>query len=120
MSRVASVGSAARSFLARGRSSSRIADRSGSIGASTLDFSCLALEFNILKILPMPSILFKRFTALFLGMLALGVATRAEDANNRVKVIRAPGEGKVIKAKLGSDGVAHLLIQSDAGPRYVK
>jgi len=32
----------------------------------------------------------------------------ASDAASRVKVIRVPGDAKVVKAKLGADGVIHV------------
>jgi hypothetical protein len=68
----------------------------------------------------MPPINFKRFTGLLAVVLAYGVATHAQEANKRVKVIGPRGDGKVVEAKIGSDGAVHLLIQSDAGPGYIK
>lgn len=39
---------------------------------------------------------------------------------NRVRAIRAPVDGKALKAQLGADGAIHLLLDAPGGPQYVK
>jgi hypothetical protein len=50
----------------------------------------------------------------------IGLAVDASEAASRVKVIRVPGDAKVVKAKLGADGTIHVLLDTEDGPRYVK
>ena len=45
---------------------------------------------------------------------------QSADMTNRVKVVRAPGIAKVIKAQSGSDGAIHLLFDTDDGPKYAR
>ena len=51
--------------------------------------------------------------------LSLALAT-AVHAGERVNTIRVPGDAKVVKAQIGTDGAIHLLLDSEDGPRYVK
>lgn len=44
----------------------------------------------------------------------------AVHAGERVKTIRVPGDAKVVKAQIGTDGAIHLLLDSEDGPRYIK
>src|SRR5262245_37734482 len=63
---------------------------------------------------------------LCLSFAALGLAfsgtfsVEASDTANRVKTIRVPGDARVVKAKLGADGVIHVLLDAGDGPRYVR
>lgn len=43
---------------------------------------------------------------------------QADDEVSRVRAIRIPFAGQVIKAQLSSDGTIHLLFQTADGPRY--
>ena len=54
-------------------------------------------------------------------MLALVVSLgcQASDLAGRVRVVRVPISGSVIKAQMGAEGAIHLLIDSDEGPRYL-
>src|SRR5262245_50552911 len=60
------------------------------------------------------------------SLVALGLAFTivpaidASKAERRVKLVRVPGDGKVVKAKLGADGTIHVLLDTEDGPRYVK
>lgn len=53
---------------------------------------------------------------LLAGLLAL----RAEDATNRVHVVRVPGSANVKKAQCSADGAIHLLFDAEDGPRYAR
>lgn len=44
----------------------------------------------------------------------------AVHAGERVKTMRVPGDAKVVKAQIGTDGAIHLLLDSEDGPRYIK
>ncbi len=45
---------------------------------------------------------------------------RAAEGTSRVKVVRAAGITKVVKAQRSPDGAIHLLFDTEDGPRYVK
>src|SRR5213592_4192663 len=62
---------------------------------------------------------FVRFALLSLSFMMV-VAGHSSERANRVNVIRAPGDAKVVKAQLGADGAIHLLLDAEDGPRYVK
>jgi hypothetical protein len=57
------------------------------------------------------------FISLLLGAFFVSPAS---GRTNRVNVIRVPTAGQPVRAKLGADGTIHLLLDSTAGPRYVK
>lgn len=48
------------------------------------------------------------------------LASYADEATNRVSVIRVPGVSKVAKAQSGPGGTIHLLFDAANGPQYVK
>ena len=48
------------------------------------------------------------------------VAGYASEGAGRVRVVRVPGDAKVVKAKIGTDGTIHVMLDSEDGPRYVK
>ncbi len=53
--------------------------------------------------------------------LALSMLTSlAEQASERVKVVRISGGAKNVKAQIGPDGTIHVLLDAEDGPRYVK
>src|SRR5438045_2305170 len=62
---------------------------------------------------------FVRFALLSLSFMMV-VAGHSSERANRVNVIRAPGDAKVVKAQLGADGTIHLLLDAEDGPRYLK
>ena len=51
--------------------------------------------------------------------LAVSLGTVASELGGRVKVIRAPLSGSVIKAQTDAKGTIHLLIDADDGPLYL-
>ena len=51
--------------------------------------------------------------------LAVSLACHASEVSDRVKVVRNPVSGDVIKAQSDAKGAVHLLIDADDGPRYV-
>jgi hypothetical protein len=49
------------------------------------------------------------------------LATPAEQTTApRVQAIRIPGGSKIVKAQIGTDGVIHVLLDAEDGPRYVR
>ena len=46
-------------------------------------------------------------------------SSRGEATTNRVKIIRVPGAGKVLKAQRSADGTIHLLADAADGPQYL-
>src|SRR6185503_8835316 len=48
------------------------------------------------------------------------LAGYAGESTNRVRVIRVPVPGAVMKAQLGANGTIHLLLDAPDGPQYVK
>jgi hypothetical protein len=60
-----------------------------------------------------------RFLLSLIMALAMSLATMASELGGRVKVIRAPLSGSVIKAQTDAKGTIHLLIDAEDGPRYV-
>src|SRR5438093_7978819 len=61
---------------------------------------------------------FVRFALLSLSFMMV-VAGHSSERANRVNVIRAPGNAKVVKAQLGANGAIHLLLDAEDGPQYV-
>jgi hypothetical protein len=55
-----------------------------------------------------------------LGLTLSVFTSTADEAANRVKIIRIPGVSKVVKAQIGADGAVHVLFDAEDGPRYVK
>src|SRR5947207_473347 len=47
-------------------------------------------------------------------------AGQAREQTSRVSAIRVPGDAKVVRAKLGADGIIHVLLDAEDGPRYLK
>jgi hypothetical protein len=44
---------------------------------------------------------------------------RADDGTDRVRAIRVPNAGQVMKAQAGMDGIIHLLGDADGSPQYL-
>jgi len=66
-------------------------------------------------------ILHLRFGSLIISLLiGMTIAGDGSERGSRVSTIRVPGNGKVLKAQLSSDGTIHLLLDSDDGPQYMK
>jgi hypothetical protein len=57
------------------------------------------------------------FISLLSGVVSI---SHASEQMNCVSVVRIPGAGQTIKAKLGADGTIRLLLDSPEGPLYVK
>ncbi|MBI3867192.1 MAG: hypothetical protein HY299_01570 [Verrucomicrobia bacterium] len=47
------------------------------------------------------------------------LAGHAGEASPRVRAVRVPVDGKVIKAQIGADGAIHVLVDSTNGPLYL-
>src|SRR5438552_17410244 len=62
---------------------------------------------------------FVRFALLSLSFMMV-VAGHSSERANRVNVIRAPGDAKVVKAQLGADRAIHLPLDAEDGPPFVK
>ena len=48
------------------------------------------------------------------------IASQAADTADRVRAIRIPNAGQVVKAQAGADGAIHLLGEGHGGPQYLK
>jgi hypothetical protein len=62
----------------------------------------------------------KTALALLIYLIFSVSARPAEEASNRVKLIRIPGVSKVVKAQIGADDTIHVLFDADDEPHYVK
>jgi hypothetical protein len=65
--------------------------------------------------------MFQFATGLPFSLLILGLSISVLAAeSNRVKIVRIPGDGDVIKAQIGSDETVHVVFDSVAGPHYIR
>lgn len=48
------------------------------------------------------------------------MAGHAGEATDRVRTIRVPNAGQIVKAQISADGTVHLLADAAAGPQYLK
>src|SRR6478736_8655982 len=61
---------------------------------------------------------FTRTSIVFALGAFLNLTARAEGSADRVTAIRPNVGGQVIKARIGPDGMIHLLLQDTDGPKY--